>query len=480
MGIVQIFRKFRTIFWTSNIIELFERWAWYGFYMAFALYLVNSRDTGALGFSQAQKGIIMGTGSMLLYLLPLFTGAVADKLGYRRMLLMAFILYITGFFMIKSFDSFGGIFFAFIWICLGGAFFKPIISAMIARTTDRETSSIGFGIFYMMVNIGGFLGPFIAGTILDKSWDYVFYISIVAIGLNILITLLFFRDPATVVDDLTAGEKIKQALMNIWNTLLNWKYLLFLIIMVLFWTAFNQLYYSFPVFADQWVDTSLIYRGLYWLSPVLAERIGTGEGTISVVILSSMDAFFIIVFQLMVSAFVMRFRPLVAMMGGILVLSAGVGLMFSTQNGWLVLLGILVFSMGEMASSPKFTEYIGAIAPDDKKALYMGTSFLPIAAGHQLAGWLSGSIFERMSDKYYLLKCELVARKLPVPSVSGNFSKNDFWNEAATRLGMSPGELNRFIWENYHPGRIWILFSGIAVSAVVLLWLYDRFVIGRR
>jgi len=176
----------------------------------------------------------------------------------------------------------------------------------------------------------------------------------------------------------------------------------------------------------------------------------------------------------------MRFRPLVAMMGGILVLSAGVGLMFSMQNGWLVLLGILVFSMGEMASSPKFTEYIGTIAPDDKKALYMGTSFLPIAAGHQLAGWLSGSIFERMSDKYYLLKCELVVRNLQVPSVSGNFSKNDFWNEAATRLGMSSEELNRFIWENYHPGRIWILFSGIAVSAVVFLCLYDRFVIGRR
>lgn len=480
MEIVQIFRKFRTIFWTSNIIELFERWAWYGFYMAFALYLVNSKDTGALGFSQAQKGIIMGTGSMLLYLLPLFTGAVADKLGYRRMLLVAFILYITGFFMIKSFDSFGGIFFAFIWICLGGAFFKPIVSAMIARTTDRETSSIGFGIFYMMVNIGGFLGPFIAGTIIDKSWDYVFYISIVAIGLNFLITLLFFRDPATVADELNAGEKMKQALLNIRDTLLNWKYLLFLIIMVLFWTAFNQLYYSFPVFADQWVDTSLIYRGVHWFSPFMAEKIGTSEGTISVVILSSMDAFFIIVFQLLVSAYVMRFRPLVAMMGGILILSAGVGLMFSMQNGWMVLLGILVFSVGEMASSPKFTEYIGTIAPDDKKALYMGTSFLPIAAGHQLAGWLSGSIFERVSDKYYLLKCELAARNIPMPAVSDNFTKNDFWNEAANRLGMSSGELSRFLWENYHPGRIWILFSGIAVSAVIFLWIYDRFVLGRR
>ena len=111
----------------------------------------------------------------------------------------------------------------------------------------------------------------------------------------------------------------------------------------------------------------------FW--PWLAQSIGTSEGTITAVTLSSMDSFFIIVFQIVVSAFVMRFRPLAAMMGGILVLAGGLGLMFSNQSGWLILLGILIFALGEMASSPKFTEYVGRIAPADKKALYMGTSF---------------------------------------------------------------------------------------------------------
>jgi len=211
-------------------------------------------------------------------------------------------------------------------------------------------------------------------------------------------------------DGQPAGSSILQALRNIRETLLNWKYLLFLVIMVLFWTAFNQLYYSFPVFVDHWVDTATLYRGIAVLSPALAASIGTPEGTISAVTLSSMDSFFIILFQLMVSAFVMRFRPLSAMMGGILVLAGGLALMFSMQSGWLILLGILIFGLGEMSSSPKFTEYIGRIAPEDKKALYMGTSFLPVAAGHQLAGWLSGGIYERISDKHYLLAGELSRR----------------------------------------------------------------------
>jgi len=477
MGFSSVLKKYNTTFWASNTIELFERWAWYGFYMAFALYLVNSKDTGALGFSQAEKGIIMGTGSMLLYFLPLITGAIADKAGYKRILFIAFTLYASGFYMIKTFESFGLVLFAFIWICVGGAFFKPIISAMIARTTNEETSSIGFGIFYMMVNIGGFIGPFIAGILLNKSWDYVFYLSIAAIALNFLITLLFFKDPVSKEQKGSLGKNIIQAFINIGDTLKNWRYLLFLVIMSIFWTAYNQLYYSFPVFIDQWADTGIVYRGIHSVFPGFAEAIGTAGGTISAVTFSSMVSFYIIAFQLVISAFVMRFRPLATMMGGILVLAGGLGLMFSNQNGWLLLFGILIFGLGEMASSPKFTEYIGRIAPPDKKALYMGTSFLPIAAGHQLAGWLSGGIYEGISDKIFLLKKEIAIHGIQLPPVSEEFSKNDFFNEAAVRLGLSPSELTGFLWQNYHPANIWYLFSGIAVLATVLLWFYNRFIL---
>ena len=111
-----VIKGFPRTFWVSNVMELFERWAWYGFYMAFALYLTDGTEEGALGFTQSQKGAIMGTGSMLLYLLPVITGAIADRIGYKKVLLLSFTMYITGYFMVMSFDTYGAVFFSYIYL----------------------------------------------------------------------------------------------------------------------------------------------------------------------------------------------------------------------------------------------------------------------------------------------------------------------------------------------------------------------------
>jgi dipeptide/tripeptide permease len=480
MSALQIFKKYPRIFWLSNLIELFERYAWYGFYMGFGLFLVGSKETGAMGFSPVEKGTIMGTGSMLLYLLPILTGAIADKIGYKRVLLLAFMIYASGFYMIQHFSSFEMVFLSFIWICLGGAFFKPIISAMVSKTTNPETASIGFGIFYMMVNIGGFIGPFVAGIVLGKGWNFVFMLSIAAIAINFLITLFFFKEPEQEKKVTPLLQSITQPFKNIFITLINWRYTMFLLIMSIFWAAFNQLYYTFPNFVEDWVNTATIYQGIHSIFPSFANLIGTPSGTISAVTLSSMDSFFIIAFQIAVSAFVMRFKPLYAMMGGILVLSIGLSMMFGMQSGWIVLFGMLIFGLGEMSSSPKFTEYVGSIAPADKKALYMGSSLLPIALGHQIAGFLSGAPYEKVADKLFLLKAEVLKRGLSVPEIGDNFTKTDYFNEAARQMNFSQQQLTDFLWNGYHPQSIWIIFSSIALSAAVLLFLYDRFILPKK
>lgn len=477
MSKLQIFKKYPSIFWISNLIELFERYAWYGFYMGFGLFLVGSKETGAMGFSPEQKGLIMGTGSMLLYFLPIMTGAISDRIGYKKVLFLAFLTYISGFFMIQHFSSFTMVFVSFIWICVGGAFFKPIISAMISKTTTQETASIGFGIFYMMVNIGGWIGPFVAGIVLGKGWNFVFLLSIISIAINLLITLFFFKDPPRDKDASGILQTIGLAFKNIYLTLINWRYALFLLIMSVYWAAFNQLYYTFPNFVDDWVNTATIYNGIHSVFPGFAELIGTSSGTISAVTLGSMDAFFIIVFQIAVSAFVMRFRALHAMIGGTLVLAGGLGLMFSFQSGWIILFGMLVFSLGEMGSSPKYTEYVGNIAPPDKKALYMGSSFLPIALGHQIAGFLSGAPYEKVADKLFLLKEEVLKRGLSIPEISDKFTKTDYISEAARQMNFNQQQLTDFLWHNYHPQSIWIVYSSVAASAAVLLFLYDRFIV---
>jgi hypothetical protein len=304
-------------------------------------------------------------------------------------------------------------------------------------------------------------------------------LSIAAIAINFLITLLFFREPKQEKKSMPLLASILQPFKNIFITLINWRYTMFLVIMSIFWAAFNQLYYSFPNFIVDWVNTAALYNGIHSFSPGLAEMIGSEPGSVALT-LSSMDAFFIIVFQIAISAFVMRFKPLNAMMGGILVLGGGLGMMFSFQNGWFVLLGLLIFSLGEMGSSPKYTEYVGSIAPSDKKALYMGSSFLPIALGHKIAGFLSGAPYEKVADKLFLLKEEVLKRGLSVPEIGDHFTKTDYFNDAARQMNFTQQQLTDFLWTGYHPQSIWIIFSSIALSAVVLLFFYDRFILPKK
>ncbi len=465
-----ILKRFPKVFWISNVIELFERWGWYGVYSGFmALYLTSPSESGALGFTNVEKGTIMGTGSMILYFLPVITGAIADRIGYKRVMLASFLTYITAFFMLSHFETFGAIFTSFILLAIAGALFKPLISGTVARVTNRETASLGFGIFYMVVNIGGFIGPFVAGLIYKKSWDYVFYISMAAMALNFLLVIFFYREPAVQSNDKTFFSNIGIAFKNITFTLTDWKFVLFLLIIGVFWTAYNQLYYSFPVFVESWVNLDSMSASL-----------GLAPGKVTPVAISSLASFYIILFQLIISSVTARFRPLNSIMTGIFILAFGLGMMFANMNPWLIVLGVLIFGIGEMASSPKIQEYLGGIAPPDRKALYMGTAFLPIALGHLGAGWVSGKPYQQMADKLTLLKRAVAEKGFDIPEVSDGFTQSDYFARAQELFGMDNLQLTQYLWDTYNPSKVWILFAATAVTASIMLFMYDRFILRGR
>ena len=195
MNPTTVFRKFPSNFWYANAMELFERWAFYGFYMLFALYLTGSTDQGGLGFSQTQKGMMMGIGTAILYFLPLITGAIADRIGYRKTLFIAYSLYTLAFLMMPMFHTYSMVFVLYLFLAIGAALFKPIISATVAKTTNSETSSIGFGIFYMMVNIGAFVGPFVTSSFREIFVEYVFYASAAVIAFNFVVLIFCLKNP---------------------------------------------------------------------------------------------------------------------------------------------------------------------------------------------------------------------------------------------------------------------------------------------
>ncbi len=474
-----IFRKFPRTFWIANTMELFERWAWYAMFMVFAVYLTGSTDTGALGFSQLQKGYLMGPVVALLYFLPVITGAIADKFGYKKVLVSSYLILASGYILMGLVKSYGGMYAVFLYVAVGASLFKPIISATIAKTTTEKTSSIGFGIFYMMVNIGAFIGPIFASKFREFDWFYVFLMSALVIGVNIVLVSFFYKEPERQQDSETLAKSLKTVFKNIYTALSDLRFLFFLIIIIGFWAMYNQLFYTLPVFIEQWMDTSVMYQYLYNISPALAEAIGNEHGTISPEMLSNIDALYIIIFQIAVSAFVMRFKPLNAMVGGIFISAIGIGLTFATNNPFYLLITVLIFGLGEMSSSPKITEYIGKIAPSDKVALYMGCSFLPMAGGNFFAGVLSGSVYGAMSDKMTLLREEVGKQGLQIPEVSASFTKNDYFNRAAELMHMHTNELTDYLWNTYHPGNIWYVFAGIGVATAIILLIYDRMVLSK-
>ncbi len=475
-----IFKKFPRTFWVANSMELFERWAWYGMFTVLALYLTQSTDTGALGFSQTQKGEMMGTVTAILYFLPLFTGALADRFGYKKMLLIAFVILSSSYLLMGHFRSYTAVYATFLLVALGAAIFKPIVSATVAKTTDETSSSIGFGIFYMIVNIGGFVGPIFSSKLRHiYGWHIVFIMAASAILVNIILALFLYKEPDRVKNQDSFWASIGKSLKNIITALSDVKLTVFLIIMIGFWTMFNQLFYTLPNFIDQWVNTAMIYHWLNSFSPAIASAVGTKQGIIAPEMMVNLDAGFIILFQIIVSSLVMRLKPVNAIITGIFVVSIGIGLAFSTDNGFYIIAAIFIFSLGEMASSPKFTEYIGRIAPKNKEALYMGTSFLPVAVGNYLAGIFSGPVYQSMSDKVTLLQTEMAKRSLSIPAISKTFTQNDYFKRAAELLHTDQHGLTQMLWNSYHPYRIWMIFSAIGVVTIIALFLYNKFILGK-
>jgi dipeptide/tripeptide permease len=484
MSLFGVLKKYPATFWVANLMELLERWAWYGFYIIFALYLTNSTDTGALGFSQTQKGLIMGIGTAFLYLLPIMTGALSDRIGYRKTLFIAYTIYTIVFLLIPIFKSFASVFVIYLFLAVGAALFKPIISATVAKTTDEETSSIGFGIFYMMVNIGAFIGPFVTGFVRKFSWDYVFYSSAAVIAMNFILVTFFYKEPVQKVvtnkqkDSFT--RQISHIFGNIVKALSDWRFSLFLLIISVFWTMYLQFYMSLPVFIDQWVNTSIVFDFLNRFWPWLARQLGTTEGTIPAEYLMNVDAGAIILLQIIISYIAMRYKPLSAMIVGILIASMGLGLSLATQNGLYLIVALIIFSIGEMSSSPKITEYIGRIAPSDKTALYMGCSFIPVAIGNIFAGIVSGNVYQNISDKITLTQKEVLFRSIDLPAISSSFTKNEYFRSAASKMNMNTDELTHFLWNKYHPSSFWMVVAGIGVSASLILFFYDRLIIKKR
>jgi dipeptide/tripeptide permease len=198
-------QRFPGFFWAANTMEIFERMGWYGFYAVSTLYLTNPVADGGLGFSSEDRGVIQGLATFFLYLFPAVFGALADRYGFKNMFLASCAVMVPGYLLLSLPETFWSFLAVYFLVAVGHGMFKPVVISSVAKAVTEETGSMGFGIFYMMVNVGGFLGPIVAGVVRGWDWDFVFYASAGWILIMGLVALVFYKEPPR--DEAAAQKK---------------------------------------------------------------------------------------------------------------------------------------------------------------------------------------------------------------------------------------------------------------------------------
>jgi len=256
-----------------------------------------------------------------------------------------------------------------------------------------------------------------------------------------------------------------------------------LLIMSCFWLMMYQLWDLHPNFIQDWVDSGSIARIL----PFEQWRMDTPRGVmVPQQILLNLNALFIILFMVPISWAVRRMRVLGCMVIGMTVATVGILVAGFTASGWILLLGIVFFSLGEMMTGPKKNEYLGLIAPPGKKALYLGYVNIPVGIGgfigSKMAGYLYGHFGEKatLALKYMAEKKLLGAEKVwngDVGSLEATLgvSRTEAMVKLQELTGQDAVQVTKMLWAEYSPQyHVWIPFAAIGVAAVIALLIFSQ------
>ncbi len=396
-------------FWVANISEIFERLSYYGAFSSLAVYL-----QGKLNFSTEQTGTLTGIFGGMVWFLAIFGGALADKLGFRRALSLAYLILAASYFLIGSIGAAWlaplrnavplGLFVGCILIlpALGISLVKPSVVGTTARASRENVRSIGYSIYYTMVNIGGASGPFVADWAhAHLGVENVFRIAALSVFLMFFLVLLFFREPKR-IDDVPPPSLANTA-KNFLIVLSNPKFILFLLIFTGYWIVFWQQYTSLPGYILNYIDPN-----------ARVERILITDGAV------------VICFTLAWNYVIRKIPPFHAVILGTLISSLSWLIVAFWPTVWGAVLSIVLLALGEITQAPRYYEYISKLAPAEQQGTYMGFAFLPIGIGSLIGGWFGGKVMHHF------------------------------------------GELQ------HHPERAWYAITAVGVLTAISLCIYDR------
>lgn len=453
-------------FWMANIIEMFERLAYYGVRVVIPIYIAQADEPGGLHFTQEDKGAIFAIWALVQSLVPMVSGGFADRYGYKRTMAFSFTVKIIGYLLMATQRDFYPFLFGVCLLAFGTAVFKPGVQGTLVRTLNKSNSSIGWGTFYMLVNIGGFLGPPVAHFLYGISWPAVFYGCAVIISFNYIMLFTYKEVPAGGEQHGGPLEVIKKTARNFMNLRL----VVFILIMSGFWLMFMQLFDMLPNFIVDWVDSSKLVRTLGlpdWMLQINSDR----GPQLSQEWMININSGLIILLVVPLSWMVSRMRRVHSIMIGITIAAIGLVLAGFTTAGTFCLMGIMVFSVGEMLSSPKMNEYLGVIAPEGQKGLYMGYANVPLAVGWGYGSLYGGQVYGEMGEKAKLAM-DYLAEKYAMTDVA----RTEAFQKLQEVTGLSPQEATDLLWNAYDPYKLWYQFAAVGIVSAIGMFFYSRWI----
>lgn len=414
---------FESPFWIANLSEIFERLAYYGAFASLALYLQSQ-----LNFSTQETGTLTGIFGGMVWFLAIFGGATADRLGFRRSLSIAYLILTAAYFLVGSIGASWlapvrnsmplGLFVGGILVlpALGISLVKPCVVGTTARASKENVRSIGYSIYYTMVNIGGAAGPYFA------SWSHrhlgignIYRLAALSVFAMFFLILFFFREPRKTLDQ--PIPSISTVIRNFCVVVGNYKLVLPVLLVALMlrislwayptqsvswwvWGALLALMLAglsrFMWFLVLFSGYYLVYWQMYISLPVYIHTyINQGADVEMVLVTVGVT---VICLTLVMNYLTRKIHAFHAVILGTVVSSAAwlILAFWPTVRG--AVLSLLVLALGEIIQAPRYYEYISELAPSGQQGTYMGFAFLPIGIGSLIGGWFGGTLLHHFGE----------------------------------------------------------------------------------
>jgi len=429
--------RFPRFFWVANSIELFERAAYYGTFITLTVYL-----TREIGFTDVETGWITAFFAGLLYLAPTFTGAIADKIGFRNALAIAFFLLASGYSLLGALQIKATAITALSLILLGGSFVKPIITGTVAKASDEVNRARAYSIFYQIVNIGAFLGKTVAKPLrTELGLKYINFYSAGMALIALVLVIFLYRN----IDTAGMGKSMKEAAQGLLRVLKNVRFMILILITAGFWTIQGQLYATMPKYALRMIGEGAAPEWLANINPFVVVLFVVPI-THLVRKIRPVSSIAISLFIIPLSALSVSLSPVLENMTGH---SVSFGFFHLHPITVALIVGIALQGLAECFLSPRYLEFASKQAPPDEVGLYMGYAHL-----NTFFAWLIG-----FAVSGYLLEAFC-----PDPRTL-SFAEQQ--QRLAALAGQAPMP------EAYaHAHYIWYVFAGIGLFAFVCLLIY--------